>query len=902
MTSVLIAGLPPDLPSSLGQVLGDATLKAVSTGEQAMIELERDKWSLFIIDHSLTGIAASRILDMVREELGLKKMPILYCAERDVGNDIAADISKRIGFGQILFYPIDSAKVIRWLGQPLKGSDEPVSHKGFTALDAQWPESALSPHHHDKDTSVAEDLESNLTSVPITTTAVDGDELQPTSHVSQDSEAHQLAPRLRPSDNFGEIPEIRPIRISKDTEEVASSHPQPDESRTQVDTKAAIAQLWERFRDTSMERVAALEEAVLDLLDGKLAHESRRKAASGAHKLAGSLGTFGFPEGTRLAREIEHILSSDEPTTQDGPKRLSELVLSLAQELERRPDDQKGLIDDEVPLIDNRTLLLIVSHDRTFAEQMNGEANARGMRLEKAINVFAAKDAVSFERPDVVILDLSVPEGQEQALALVSGLNAAKPPIPVVVLGPDDTLAERADVARLGGKGYLRRTTPPSLVIEFVIRLTESIRGTEATIMAVDDDRQVLSILEALLEPQGLKVVPLETPELFWDTLESCEPDLLIIDVEMPALNGVDLCKILRNDPRWGTLPVIFLTSHTEDAVVNEIFAAGADDYVTKPIAGPELVTRIQNRLERSRPGTRNTDSLTGQDHRLKAEEQINQLLGLAGQNSQQACLALLEPDNFDRVNQEYGFATGDSALRSIGEQLLNIFNSEELVARWAGEAFVIGMRDVTADEGFLRVSEAINTLSQQGFSSGASERFSMTFSAGVVDFPAHGTEMAALIQAAARALSEAKSAGGDRARRAEGNADDEKSTNSVDVAIVDDDEVLAELVVHLLETKGYSTKWFEDGEAAIEVLGGPNPKIRAGVILLDVDMPGLNGLDVLRHLVADGVLDRSKVIMLTARSVEAETVMALDLGASDHVSKPFSPAVLMQRIKRVLK
>ena len=113
---------------------------------------------------------------------------------------------------------------------------------------------------------------------------------------------------------------------------------------------------------------------------------------------------------------------------------------------------------------------------------------------------------------------------------------------------------------------------------------------------------------------------------------------------------------------------------------------------------------------------------------------------------------------------------------------------------------------------------------------------------------------------------------------------------------------MLAELVVHSLETKGYSTKWLEDGEAAIEELGGPIPNIRAGVILLDVDMPGLNGLDVLRHLVADGVLDRSKVIMLTARSVEAETVMALDLGASDHVAKPFSPAVLMQRIKRVLE
>jgi DNA-binding response OmpR family regulator len=73
-------------------------------------------------------------------------------------------------------------------------------------------------------------------------------------------------------------------------------------------------------------------------------------------------------------------------------------------------------------------------------------------------------------------------------------------------------------------------------------------------------------------------------------------------------------------------------------------------------------------------------------------------------------------------------------------------------------------------------------------------------------------------------------------------------------------------------------------------------------VILLDVDLPGLNGLALLRALRDDGVLGRSQVVMLTARSVESEVLEALELGAQDHVAKPFSIAVLLQRMRRILR
>jgi DNA-binding response OmpR family regulator len=125
------------------------------------------------------------------------------------------------------------------------------------------------------------------------------------------------------------------------------------------------------------------------------------------------------------------------------------------------------------------------------------------------------------------------------------------------------------------------------------------------------------------------------------------------------------------------------------------------------------------------------------------------------------------------------------------------------------------------------------------------------------------------------------------------------QTTQSVDIVLVDDDEALGGLLLHALETRGYRVCWLQDGTDAAEALAGPSPHLRARLILLDVDLPSLDGLSVLRRLAQDGVVPRTRVIMLTFRSSEDEILQALHLGACDHIAKPFSVPVLMQRIRR---
>jgi len=158
------------------------------------------------------------------------------------------------------------------------------------------------------------------------------------------------------------------------------------------------------------------------------------------------------------------------------------------------------------------------------------------------------------------------------------------------------------------------------------------------------------------------------------------------------------------------------------------------------------------------------------------------------------------------------------------------------------------------------------------------------------------------LYHAAREALGRAKKMGGDRVLTSESSSSDGNSPAGPEIVVVDDDETLTSLLLHTLTTRGYRAECLLDGRTALEKLGGSTPEFRPRVLLLDVDLPNMDGLSVLRRLSEDGVATRTRIIMLTARSNEAEVVNALEWGAFDHVAKPFSLRVLMQRIRRAME
>jgi diguanylate cyclase (GGDEF)-like protein len=723
---------------------------------------------------------------------------------------------------------------------------------------------------------------------------------------------------------------------------------------------AAVTAVWLKYRDQVMARVDVLESAALGLMEGRLDRDGRRAAEREAHKLAGSVGTFGFAEGSRLAREAEMLLTGPNPPTQSDALRLADLAVALRRELTAspapapspstepaRPDRSAGSArGDESPRWDESVgstprgtaspstasasasaesagsgrrpplprwpgaapatadgegpVLLIVDEDRETAERLAMEASARGMRPVVAHGGPEARAALGRTRPDAALLDISIPGGMQ----LLRVLSDRFPPVPTIIFTRSDAFTDRVEVARLGGRGFLRKPLAPGRAIDAVEPMLRPDPRGEAAVLAVDDDPAVLEAVRFVLEPHGVRVDTLTEPDRFWEVLEASAPDVVLLDVDMPHVNGLELCRVLRNDPRWKSVPVVFLTSRTDPTTVQEVFAAGADDFVGKPFVGPELGARIHNRLERVRMqrALAETDALTGVPNRRGSEEVLERFLRLAAGQGDPLAVGVVDLDCFKGVNDRCGHAVGDEVLARVARVLQKRFRAEDVVARWGGEEFVVGMYGMDKSDGVQRLAEALEVLREETFTAPDGETFGVTFSAGVSEFATDGRDLQSLYRSADAAMYAAKQAGRDRVLPAGWTPAHGEGPRTVDVLVVEDDPAIARLLQHALETRGLRHEWVSSGERASAMLTGPAPEVRARVVLLDVDLPGLDGLGVLRLMARERMLERTRVIMLTVRTHENEVVRALEMGAFDHVSKPFSVPVLLQRIRRALR
>lgn len=428
-----------------------------------------------------------------------------------------------------------------------------------------------------------------------------------------------------------------------------------------------------------------------------------------------------------------------------------------------------------------------------------------------------------------------------------------------------------------------------------------SIEGS--MVLVVDDDPQISRALMTMLGRRKIDVTAINDPFQFWTALAERKPSLILLDLEMPKISGTELCRVVRSDRRWSDIPVIFLTGHTDPDSVRRVFAAGADDYVGKPFVPAELMMRLESRLGgvKARRGPVDTDPVTGLATGPRTTEVIDRFLRLARRKADPYSIAVLGVDDFAGLGERYGRSIGDRVLRAIGDLLPKSFRGEDVVGWWGGAEFLIGMYGSSKEHAAIKLAQICTRVGEQSFLADDGRDVRVQCSGGVSQYQADGDTVSALREKASEVLQQVRAIGVNRVGIA-GVQLAGPMTRRVDVAIVDDDVALVSLLRHAMESRNLRVATFADGESAVAALTGGTPEVQATAILLGVDLPALNGLDVLRRLKAVEVTRTSSVVMLTARTGERDVLAALELGAIDHIAKPFSVPVLIHKVRMVLR
>lgn len=516
----------------------------------------------------------------------------------------------------------------------------------------------------------------------------------------------------------------------------------------QVENQAAIDNIWQRYQARISQQVQALEQASTAFQNhqGQLNPDQQQQAEQEAHTLAGTLGMFGIHTGTRLARQIEQLLQIPQPIGTEDIGQFQDQVETLRQTIEAHsPVSPTETLDSLATL----PSLLVIDADQDWIADLTDRARYWNWTVQTVMDLDAAHQSLTRNLPQVILMDPAVADEKTQTIAFLDQVTHHTPPIPVLFYGLPDGLHSRLEVARLGGKAYLEKPITPLQILHEVDRVLHQSQSITAKVMIVDDDPNLLQLLPPLLEPWGFKVSTLSDSRLFWQTLVAVDPDVLILDIEMPHVSGMALCQVVRNDAYWSNLPVIFLTAHTEAEIVNQIFALGADDFVSKPVVGPELVVRLVNRLERMQLSQQlwQVDTLTKAYKRQPAIARFEQMMKRAQDLKQPLSLAIVKVTNLRQINTDFDLEAGDSILRQVGYTLGQGCGQDDVVARWSSNEFLMGLQDVQSMEAEDHVQHLCQDCLQAH--SLAHDTVPMQLDLGIVQYPQAGKTLSALYNAA---------------------------------------------------------------------------------------------------------------------------------------------------------
>jgi len=307
-------------------------------------------------------------------------------------------------------------------------------------------------------------------------------------------------------------------------------------------------------------------------------------------------------------------------------------------------------------------------------------------------------------------------------------------------------------------------------------------------ILLVDDDEKNLLALETLLQDLNVELTKCTSGKKALELFMQNEYALVLLDVQMPEMDGFETARLIRSNHHFSRIPIIFVTAiNKEDRHIHKGLEAGAIDYLFKPIDPVVLLSKvnilldyyIQNKkmkflVERLNESQKlliesnnklNTlahqDTVTGLSNRLDFSEFLEIQLEQAKRNNHKLALLFIDLDNFKHVNDNYGHEAGDNLLKEVAERLkISIRKSDALIARLGGDEFSVILPDIAEDKNAFYIAKRILKEINSPFKIDGNIEVLISASIGISTYPFAGDSIQALCRNADLAMYEAKSRG----------------------------------------------------------------------------------------------------------------------------------------------
>ncbi|MCQ2044200.1 diguanylate cyclase (GGDEF) domain-containing protein [Stutzerimonas kunmingensis] len=532
------------------------------------------------------------------------------------------------------------------------------------------------------------------------------------------------------------------------------------DDRTRLALQEQLAQLEQQFGERLQADLTDLAALAQDLQQTR-ATASRRlvmlSIRERLHRLAGAAGTFGFAKLGERARQLEQRadrwLDSAKPGSR-AAEAFARAVLQLASETPGQERDGAAELPEhhEEPAPGCRIYLM--KADPVAGASMAVTLRNFGYLVSQWLSFAALQEAVADELPDALIVSVEQ-EGDFEALAaLQQGLEQ---PLPLLIIHDRADFASQLAAVRAGAQGFFVRPLDITQLENSLERCLDRQQGEPFRVLIVDDDAELAARYSLVLRNAQMQVQILTEPTRVLDTMRSFNPEVLLLDINMPDCSGPELAQMIRLHDEWLRVTIIYLSAETDTHRQMAALLKAGDDFITKPISDTALVAAVYSHAQRARSLSTALarDSLTGLLKHADIKEQLALEVQRTTRTGKPASVVMLDLDHFKQVNDTYGHAAGDNVIRALANLLRQRLRRIDSLGRYGGEEFVAVLPECSALQARRIFDEIRVRFAALSFNAGDQE-FCVTFSAGICETDGH-SPAGLLLERADQALYVAK-------------------------------------------------------------------------------------------------------------------------------------------------
>lgn len=484
------------------------------------------------------------------------------------------------------------------------------------------------------------------------------------------------------------------------------------------------------------------------------------------HGLSGSGATFGFAEVSKVAHALDAALNgySHDPHAESA-------IGPLLAELENAANVEHDN-ETEIPLFlpknhdssSHTPRVLLISDKAAGSNELCAKLGQYGVHSEMVGATQSLLAQIETTRPHAILFEMIASAEANAMLDKISRVKRSLFQAPAfIVISPHSDMDSRLKAVRAGATAYMSSPVNMTELVDFIRLRHRLIIEPAYRILVVDDDVALAHNTALIMQRAGMETHVVTDPMTVLEALDSFQPELILLDLYMPACTGLELAAVVRQQCAYTGTGIVFFSVETDIDRHIDAMREGGDEFFVKSMPPKSLVAAVEAKAKRARTIQRLMlrDGLTGLLNRASFDEHLQREIAKSKRLSNVFSYVMLDLDHFKSINDRFGHLAGDHVLKSLGLLLGQRLRAADIAGRYGGEELVILLPGAPAAQAERLIGELLRTFSAFKFY-GCGGEFFATFSAGIAEYPCF-ENLTSLAEAADQALYRAKAEGRNR-------------------------------------------------------------------------------------------------------------------------------------------